>query len=83
MELHEAVAIVTGGNGGLGQQICHALARGGCHVAVVYARSRAQAAAKKLNLKYVNVNPGLETLEDRLVQLVNSLQQKDQRDAKS
>jgi 3-oxoacyl-[acyl-carrier protein] reductase len=43
MELHEAVAIVTGGNGGLGQQICHALARGGCHVAVVYARSRAQA----------------------------------------
>jgi 3-oxoacyl-[acyl-carrier protein] reductase len=43
MELQGAVAIVTGGNGGLGQRICHALARAGCHVAVVYAQSRAQA----------------------------------------
>jgi 3-oxoacyl-[acyl-carrier protein] reductase len=43
MELQGAVAIVTGGNGGLGQRICHALARAGCHVAVVYAQSRVQA----------------------------------------
>lgn len=43
MELQGAVAIVTGGNGGLGQRICHALARAGCQVAVVYARSREQA----------------------------------------
>jgi 3-oxoacyl-[acyl-carrier protein] reductase len=40
MELNGAVALVTGGNGGLGQRICHHLAREGAHVAVVYAQSR-------------------------------------------
>src|SRR5262245_15152616 len=45
MELKGAVAIVTGGNGGLGQRICHALARAGSHVVVVYAQSREQAQA--------------------------------------
>ena len=43
MELSGAVAIVTGGNGGLGQRICHALAGAGTNVAVVYARSMGQA----------------------------------------
>src|SRR3954469_19320887 len=43
MELKGAVALVTGGNGGLGQRICHALAQEGVHLAVVYARSREQA----------------------------------------
>lgn len=43
MELQGAVAIVTGGNGGLGQRICHSLARVGCDVAVVYARSEGEA----------------------------------------
>jgi 3-oxoacyl-[acyl-carrier protein] reductase len=43
MDLNGAVAVVTGGNGGLGQRICHALAREGVHVAVVYAQSRDQA----------------------------------------
>ncbi|TXL82377.1 SDR family oxidoreductase [Vineibacter terrae] len=43
MDLKGMVAVVTGGNGGLGQRICHALAAQGCHIAVVYARSRDQA----------------------------------------
>jgi 3-oxoacyl-[acyl-carrier protein] reductase len=40
MELRGMVALVTGGNGGLGQRICHALAREGIEIAVVYAQSR-------------------------------------------
>jgi 3-oxoacyl-[acyl-carrier protein] reductase len=43
MDLKGNVAVVTGGNGGLGQRICHALAAEGCHIAVVYAQSKDQA----------------------------------------
>jgi 3-oxoacyl-[acyl-carrier protein] reductase len=43
MDLNGAVALVTGGNGGLGQRICRALAKEGVHVAVIYAQSRQQA----------------------------------------
>jgi 3-oxoacyl-[acyl-carrier protein] reductase len=43
MDLRGAVALVTGGNGGLGQRICHALADEGAHIAVMYAQSRDQA----------------------------------------
>ena len=42
MDLKGAVALVTGGNGGLGQRICHALAQQGTHIAVMYAQSRDQ-----------------------------------------
>ena len=40
MDLAGAVALVTGGNGGLGQRICHALAKEGVQIAVMYAQSR-------------------------------------------
>lgn len=43
MDLKGSVALVTGGNGGLGQRICHALAREGVNIAVMYAKSRDQA----------------------------------------
>src|SRR4029077_640191 len=43
MDLNGAVALGTGGNGGLGQRICHALQKEGVHVAVMYAQSHDQA----------------------------------------
>jgi 3-oxoacyl-[acyl-carrier protein] reductase len=43
MNLKGTVGLVTGGNGGLGQRICHALAREGVNIAVMYAKSRDQA----------------------------------------
>jgi 3-oxoacyl-[acyl-carrier protein] reductase len=45
MDLKGAVAVVTGGNGGLGQRICHALASAGSNIAVVYAKSANEAGA--------------------------------------
>jgi 3-oxoacyl-[acyl-carrier protein] reductase len=43
MDLKNTVAVVTGGNGGLGQRICHALAAAGANIAIVYAKSEDEA----------------------------------------
>jgi len=45
MELEKAVAIVTGGTGGLGRRICHRLALGGARVVVGYGQRRAEGEA--------------------------------------
>lgn len=55
MDLKGKVAVVTGGNGGLGQRICHALGRAGCDVAVVCANSLAQAEAVARELAAADV----------------------------
>lgn len=55
MELKGCTAIVTGGSGGLGQRICHALANNGVNVVVNYAQSQAAADAVVRDLSALGV----------------------------
>ena len=54
-DLTGKVAFVTGGNGGLGQRICHALAEVGSNVAVVYAQSKDQSGEVAAKLREAGV----------------------------
>ncbi len=78
MDLKNAVAVVTGGNGGLGQRICHALAQAGANIAVVYAQSANEAGAVADEVRKQGVEaqafqcdltkpPQIETLVDDVV----------------
>ena len=79
MELQGAVSIVTGGNGGLGQRICRALAEAGSDVAVVYARSRDEAMEVAAALRDAGVRAGAfqcdVTRPDQIERMVSEVQQ--------
>ena len=64
MQLDGAVALVTGGTGGLGGRICHALARAGCRVAFVYRASHEQARALAAELAAYHGHTGLPLVAD-------------------
>ena len=51
MSLNDAVALVTGGSGGLGSRICGLLAQQGAHVAVGYLGRKAQAEALRSEIE--------------------------------
>ena len=77
MEIKGRVAIVTGGTGGLGQQICRALAERGADVALVYQNSETIAketaeVLKKKGVRAVAVQADVSREEDvaRLVETV-------------
>ncbi|MFN8537831.1 MAG: SDR family NAD(P)-dependent oxidoreductase [Thermomicrobiales bacterium] len=64
MEMQGAVALVTGGTGGLGGRICHALAQAGCQVAFVYRASHDQAQALADDLATYHGRRGLPLVAD-------------------
>ena len=56
MDLKNSVAVVTGGNGGLGQRICHAPG-GGADIAVVYAQSESEARCRARSRRMMSTPP--------------------------
>jgi 3-oxoacyl-[acyl-carrier protein] reductase len=55
MDLRGTVSLVTGGNGGLGRRICHALAEAGSNIAVVCRSSREDAEGVASELRQQDV----------------------------
>src|SRR3954464_4402234 len=56
MEWKDGCGGVPGGNGGLGQRICHGLAQAGANIAVVYAQSANEAGAVADEMRKHNVD---------------------------
>jgi 3-oxoacyl-[acyl-carrier protein] reductase len=73
MELRGSVSLVTGGNGGLGRRICHALAEAGSSLAVVCRSSREDAEGVASELRRLDVEAEVfladVTVRDEIVAL--------------
>jgi 3-oxoacyl-[acyl-carrier protein] reductase len=79
MDLHGTVSLVTGGNGGLGRRICHALAAAGSHVAVVCRSSREDAEGVAVELRELGVQAEVfladVTVRDEIIRLYDEVLQ--------
>ena len=64
MDLTGKVAIVTGGNGGLGRRICLALDRAGCRIAVLYNQPDEAAPAEEFASGLCDAKPFQVELRD-------------------
>ncbi len=73
MELRGTVAIVTGGSGGLGQRICHALARAGVTVVIVYGTRRAIAEQLRSQIAEYGAEASLESCDHTSADDVNAM----------
>jgi 3-oxoacyl-[acyl-carrier protein] reductase len=75
MDLAGKVAIVTGGNGGLGQRICLALSRAGCDVAVIYNKEKEREQADEVaeTLRELGADAAVFPCELRDTESVNTM----------
>ncbi len=73
MNLQNAVALVTGGTGGLGRRICMALARHGVNVAVVYHQRKAEAEKVAAGLRELKVQAAIAQVDVTIPESVQAL----------